>query len=330
MLDLPREGPLKPTRRAMLACALGLAMPVAASEGPLRIACLSSPASDVRTMQAFLAEFEKSDPRLAARATFTEDFANFDAARLTQLATRLNQQRPDLILCFDFDAAQAVVATRGAAPVPLVFRAHDDPLARGLIGSYARPGRNLTGITTYRCLDDKLVELMRDAAPSAKQIGFIHDGAIPDSGCNAAARDYARRHGVDLRDLSVSSAAQLTALLDRFARTPGRALIVAATAVTWSMRKTLVARVDALAIPTIYEGQVFVDDGGLMQFSAQRDDAFQRLARAVVQVLRFGGAGEFPVSQPMHFELVINMRARHARSYRLSPQLLRRADRILE
>ena len=331
MLDLqgPHGAP-QPARRAFLAlAALGMCTPAAAA-GLRHVACLSSPASNATTMSAFRSEFERMDPRLAAGVRFTEEFAGFDAARLRQLAAKLNAQQPDLILCFDFDAAQAVVATRGVPTVPLVFRAHDDPLARGLINSYARPGRNLTGITTYRCLDDKLVELMRETAPAARKIGFIHDASIPDSGCNASARAYARRHGIELRDLSASNAAELTALLDQLSSNPAQALIVAATAVTWSMRKSLIARVNELAIPAIYEGQVFVEDGGLMQFSALRDDAFDRLARAVVHVLRRGGAGDFPVSQPVNFELVINMRAKHARQYPFSPQLLRRADRILE
>jgi len=332
MLDLPgNPGVPWPMRRAFLAVgALCLGAPAVAA-GPLRhVACLSSPASNPEAMAAFRVEFEKIDPQLAAGVRFSEAFAGFDAERLTQLASKLNDQQPDLILCFDFDAAQAVAATRRAHAVPLVFRAHDDPLARGLIDSYARPGRNLTGITTYRCLDDKLVELMHATVPSARQIGFIHDAAMPDSGCSARARDYARHQGIALRDLSVSTPADLAALLDQLANKPAQALIIAATAVTWSLRKSLIARINALAIPAIYEGQVFVEDGGLMQFSALREDAFGRLANAVAQVLRRGGAGDFPVSQPMNFEFVINMRAALAGNYRLSPQLLRRADRIIE
>lgn len=119
-------------------------------------------------------------------------------------------------------------------------------------------------------------------------------------------------------------------LLERIARQRPQALIVAATAVTWGMRKQLIAGIDALAIPALYEGQVFVDDGGLMQFSALQDDAWDRLARAVSHVLRNGRAGEFPVSQPTHFELVVNLKARNARRYGLSARTLRRADRILE
>ncbi|MEJ7805072.1 MAG: ABC transporter substrate-binding protein, partial [Telluria sp.] len=313
MLVVRGEGTAQPLRRAFLAlAALALAAPASAIKDLLHIACLSSPASDAKLMAAFRDALEREDPELAARVRFTEHGANFDSARLRELATRLNERQPDLILCFDFDAAQAVVATRGATTVPVVFRAHDDPLARGLINSYARPGRNLTGITTYRCLDDKLIELMRAAAPLAKQIGFVHDGAIPDSGCNASARDYAQRHGIALIDLSVSNPAQLTAMLDQLTKHATQALIISATAVTWSMRKLIIARIDALAIPAMYEGQIFVDDGGLMQFSALRNDAFYRLARAVVHVLRVGHAGEFPVSQPERFELVINLRAKHA------------------
>jgi len=302
----------------------------AASAAPVRIACLSSPTSSSTIAAAFRRAFAKFDPSLSLRAQWTEHYAAFDPARLRQLAAMLNRERPDLILCFDFDAAVAVVATRASPTVPLVFRAHDDPLDRGLIDSYARPGRNLTGITTYRCLDDKLVEIVRDALPYARRVGFIHDGAIADAGCNARARQYAKAEGIELLDLSVSNGTQLTALLDRLDARSTQALIVAATAVTWPMRAQLIARINALAIPAVYEGQVFVDAGGLLQFSALQDDAMERMAQAASHVLRHGSAGEFPVSQPTRFELVINLRARNARSFHLSPQILRRADRILE
>jgi len=326
----------QPSRRVLMAAAaLGLGavhgvLRAAAPGAPLHIACLASTPPHPANLTSFLAALTKLDPALAARTRFTTDFAHFDATQLRQLARKLNEQGPALILCFDFDAAVAVVATRVSAGVPMVFRAHDDPLAFGLIDSYARPGHNLTGITTYRCLDQKLVEIIRDAVPTARRIGFVHDGAIADAGCNAQARNYAAGRDIRLLDFSVSSAEQLPALLDRIGRQAPDALIVAATAVSWPMRQQIIARMDALTIPAIYEGQVFVDDGGLMQFSALQDDAFDRMARAAAHVLRGGAAGDFPVSQPVHFELVINLRARHASHYRLSPQILRRADRIVE
>ena len=318
-------------RRAFLArLALG-ALPVSTrAEAPVDIACLSSPPPEDAPLQALRGALVRLDPALAARTRFTERFASFDSARLHRYARDLNRSRPDLIVCFDFDAASAAVAARMAKPVPVVFRAHDDPLARGLIDSYARPGHDVTGVTTYRCLDDKLVELMADALPTARRIGFMHDGSAPDGGCNALARRYARQRGITLIDYDVADTARLATVLAGLKRSRVDALVVGANAATWRMRKETVARMDLLAIPVIYEGKVFVDDGGLMQFSALPEDAYERLARAVAYVARHGAAGDFPVSQPMRFELIVNLKARHAQQYGLSARILRRADRILE
>ncbi|MFZ6765582.1 ABC transporter substrate-binding protein [Undibacterium sp. Di26W] len=318
-------------RRAFLASiTLGLTRLSTAANPAFYIACLSTPTVDPKVANAFRHALAALDPNLAQLVRYSEDYANFDIELLRRHASMLNRRKPDIILCFDFDSAAAVVAARTSNAVPIVFRAHDDPLGRGLIENYARPGRNLTGITTYRCIDDKLVEVIRDAVPTVRRIGFIHNAEIADAGCNARARAYASGRDISLLDFSVSHAAHMPTLLNRIATQRPQALIVAATAVTWLMRKELIAGIDALAIPALYEGQVFVDDGGLMQFSALQDDAFDRMARAVSHVLRHGRAGEFPVSQPTQFELVINLKARHARHYQLSAQTLRRADRILE
>jgi putative ABC transport system substrate-binding protein len=281
-------------RRAFLASLVLGALPLPARAGtPVDIACLSSPPPDAALLPALRAALVRIDPALTANARFTEDFASFDPARLRQLARNLDRRRPDLIVCFDFDAASAVVAARTAVAVPVVFRAHDDPLTRGLIASYARPGRNVTGVTTYRCLDDKLVELMADSLPAARRMGFLHDGSAPDGGCNARAHRYARQRGITLIDYDVADAARLRAVLAGLEKARVDALIVGASAATWRTRKEIVARMDALALPAIYEGKVFVDDGGLMQFIALPDDAFERMARAVAYVARHGAAGDF-------------------------------------
>ncbi|MES3021474.1 MAG: ABC transporter substrate binding protein [Pseudomonadota bacterium] len=317
-------------RRLLLASA---ALPFAARAAParpLRIACLSSSKADPTPFDAFRAALAVVDPALAPRVSYTQDFAGFDSRHLAALAQALNKGAPDLLLCFDFDAALAAVAARRSAPLPIVFRAHEDPLERGLIDSYARPGRRITGITTYRCIDDKLVEIIRDALPSARRIGFVRDAAIPDSGCNAKAQQYARSRGIELLDFSISAPRELPSLMERIRAARPDALVVTATAVTWQRRRQVIDGIDALALPALYEGQVFVDDGALMHFGSVQHDAFERLAKAAAHVLRGGAAGDFPVSQPVHFELLVNLKARHAASYKLSPQILRRADRILE
>lgn len=294
------------------------------------IACLSSSRQSTTAFDAFQAAFGAHDPAMAVQVRFTHAFADFDPQRLRHLALKLDAADPDLILCFDFDAAQAVLSARGKTEIPVVFRAHDDPVKRGLVDSYSRPGRGMTGITTFRCIDDKLVEIMRDALPAARRIGFMRDASIPDGGCHVKAQEYARKRGVELLDYSVSAQTDLPALLARIGYAKPDAVIVSATAITWNGRRDVIAKMDALALPALYEAQVFVDDGGLMYFGAVQSDAYMRLARAVAHVLRGGKAGEFPVSRPVQFELLINFKAKHAHSYALSAEILRRADRILE
>jgi putative tryptophan/tyrosine transport system substrate-binding protein len=339
--DADKDGNIRndaPGRRRFVARSLALALYVAAPglraagnrQARFTIACLHSSNMLPNLLVQLRAALAAQSPALAERITFVEEFAGFDSARLAPLARKLVAQSPDLIVCFDLNATQAVLAARADLRLPVVFRAHDDPHAQGIIDSYAHPGRNVTGITTYRCVDHKMVELLHDAFPTVRRIGFVFDASQNDGGCHAQSHAYAQSQGIELVDFNVGSNAALPAALDRIGAARLGAMIVPASAPSWTQRKLVIARMNALAIPAIYEGEVFVEDGGLMHFGAIVDDTFERMARDIVKILHGENAGNIPVSQPTRFELVINMKAEGARKYRLSPRVLRRADRIIE
>ncbi|MES2295603.1 MAG: ABC transporter substrate-binding protein [Pseudomonadota bacterium] len=314
------------------ACLAGAASVAgAAGAAPeLRIASLFTRSANGRDAGMLEAALALENPALAARIRVDAVYADFDPARLATLARQVVLARPALIVCHDQTALTAMLAARAQAPIPIVFRAHDDPLAHGLIGSYARPGRNLTGITTYRCADDKMLEILHDALPGVRRVGFLFNASVPDGGCHARARQYAAELGMTLQEFDVASVEQVGGALAKIGGARVEAMIVPASAAVWKTRKQVVAHLNAHAIPAIYEGQAFLDVGGLMHFGAIQDDALARMARDVVKILQGESAGDIPVSQPTRFELVINMKAERARDYRLSARVLRRADRILE
>ncbi len=315
---------------ASLLLATGLAQ--AAPDGPLiKVAALYGGRPAPTMFDPLRKAIAAIDPALAGRIVVSAVAADPALNQFESLAANLWSQRPALALAYDLTSAQALVRLRGSGSTPIIFRAHSDPLGSGLIASYARPGRHMTGFTTYRCLDDKLIEILLDAFPAARRVGFFAEPGSEDWGCHRRARDFAASRGITLLDFNLAGAKDVPAAIESLGRARLDAMVVPALMSTWSQRKPIVAAMDALGLPAIYEAQAFTNAGGLMHFgSMQEQDANTQMAQLVVKVLRGENAGDIPVSQPNRFELVINLKAAHARRYTINPRVLRRADRILE
>jgi putative ABC transport system substrate-binding protein len=271
------------------------------------------------------------DPALAERIVISMVSADLALNKFEPLAANLLAQRPALALAYDMESARALAKMRGNGSTPIIFRAHSDPLGSGLIASYAKPGRHMTGFTTYRCLDDKLVEILLDAFPGARRVGFFAEPGTEDWGCHQRALDFAASRGITLVDFKLAGSADVPAAIESLGRAKLDAMVVPAVVSTWNQRRRIVAAMDSLALPAIYEAQTFTDVGGLMHFgSLNAQDANAMMAQLVVKVLSGDNAGEIPVSQPSRFELVINLKAANAKRYNINPRVLRRADRIIE
>jgi len=316
--------------RGILAAACSMAARPAGAGAPLFLPVLGSPPANPAELKALRQALQDVDPELGERSLFQPLAAGYDTGRLRLLADEAVRRRPPLIVCCDLDAALAAKAARRDDMPPIVFRAHDDPVARGLVASYGHPGRRLTGVTAYRCVDDKMLEILHDALPRIRRIGYLYDISNADARCHAQAHLYARRSGLELVPLVMPGAQALPAALARLSSLQLDALLVPASASTWNARRQVIDHMDRLALPAIYEGGAFVPDGGLMQFGARTTNTHLQMARAMAAILRGSDAGAIPVFAPSEFELTVNLRARHARGYGISPATLRRADQIIE
>jgi len=267
---------------------------------------------------------------IAADLKIARREAGFSRERLLADLDDLLAMRPAILICMDLAAALTATERRNDQQPPIVFIAHDDPLEYGLIRSYARPGNNLTGVSTFRCVDGKMVEILAEAFPVRKHFGYLLDETVDNAHCRHLAEEAAQSRGLKLTIIDVSAKSFIAEMSARLEPMKLDAVIAPASAPIWQNRKLVVEALNGLGLPTIYESELFLDEGGLMYYGPIRTSALAQVALDVRKIMHGEAAGDLAVEQPTLFELVINLRAPHAVDYAIRASTLRRADRILQ
>jgi len=250
--------------------------------------------------------------------------------RLPTLANELVQLRVDVLVAQGFTATRA--AKRATATIPIVIVTATDPVETGIVSTLARPGGNITGVSRLtRGLAGKRLELLKEVVPAASLVGVLWD-----ANSKAAAiglKEYeeaARALKIQLKTLEVRGPnPDLEAAFQAAAKERAKALIT----ITNPVLRRYARRIADLAIkhglPSVYEGSYYVEDGGLMSYSADDAENFRRLASYVDKILRGAKPADLPVEQPTKFELVINLKTAKALGIEIPPELLSRADRVI-
>ncbi len=299
------------------------------------LAVLSTGRIDRRVIEALPTSIVGGIPELAGRLSLVQREAMFIEADLPRLLDELMALRPTILVCLDLVSATVAKGRRRNLHIetPIVFLAHADPVANKLIDSYAHPGHNMTGVSTYRCIDGKMLAILTETFPTRRRIGYLLDGSdtsADDQACVDKARRDAAHGSVNLVPIDVSVPDFLPQLKARAASLRLEAILAPASAPIWQNRKIVVSALNELRLPVIYESDIFLAEGGLMSYGPIRTDAIPRLAEAVLRILRGTPAGDIPVDQPALFEFVLNLQAPHFADFAIKPTTLRRADRLLE
>jgi putative ABC transport system substrate-binding protein len=249
--------------------------------------------------------------------------------RLAGIVADLVRLKVDAIVTGSTIAARA--AQTASRTIPIVMAGTGDPVAAGLVASLARPGGNVTGLSSIGPeLNSKRLELLKETVPRASRIGVLFNGANPS---NVAAmkemETVAPALGVELERLDTRGGASLDAALDLAKRNVGALLIQ--RDVLNQLHMTRIAAVAAKGrVPAMYPGSEYVKAGGLMSYGVQTADLFRRAAGFVDRILKGARPADLPVEQPTKFELVINVKAAKALGLAIPPAVLARADEILE
>jgi putative ABC transport system substrate-binding protein len=249
-------------------------------------------------------------------------------AQMPDAAAELVRRGVDVIIA---SGTPSVVPARDAAgQIPVVFVATLDPVATELVASLARPGRNITGMTSISGdIIAKRLEMTRELLPNLKRIAIlVREGSPTAAQYVHEAQDAARKLGIELQIEKERDAQNMDQI---FAAVRGASALVVADDAEFTARRAQIAEF-ALRhrLPTISGLREMVDAGGLMAYGASFGELYRRAASQVHRILGGANVADLPVEQATKFELVLNVRTAKALGLTIPPNLLARADEVIE
>lgn len=261
-----------------------------------------------------------------------ERWAGGKSERFPQLAAELVERKVDVIVTVTSEAAVSV--RKATTLIPIVGTFLGDPVGRGLIQSYARPGTNVTGLTSDAgglSLEVKALEYLRQAVPDAASIAVLLN---PRSTAGARTLELlvvaAKSLRLELRHVEATTPEHVEKAFAQVHSSAAQALLVISDAMLFTQR----ARIGELAIrhrlPAAAAMPGFADAGGLIAYVADFSDSYRRVAGYVDLIFKGASPAELPVEQPTKFELTVNLKTARAIGVKAPYALLLRADRVID
>ena len=250
--------------------------------------------------------------------------------RLPALAAELVRLKVAVIVTVG--AAGTRTAKQATTTIPIVMTQDPDPVGNGFVASLARPGGNITGLSTLAPeLSGKQLELLREIVPKLSRVAVLGDSNFPG---NAEARREAELAAgafkVQLQYLDVRSHEDIEALFRAASKERPDAVLLLSSSLVFSQRTNIAQLASKMRLPVMYYAAEFVEDGGLMCYAASRADSFRRAATFVDKILKGAKPADLPVEQPMKFELVINLKTAKQIGLTIPQSLLYRADKVIK
>ncbi len=253
--------------------------------------------------------------------------------RLPALAAELVALKVDVILAGG--TPQALAAKQATRTLPIVFTAAPDPVTDGLVTSLARPGGNVTGLSSIAPeLVGKRLELLKQAVPGVSRVAVLWQpggsGERTEKDMLKGAEVAGRALGVRLQFVEARGPADFDRAFSDMTRARAGALTVLASNMILGERRRLAELAAKNRLAAVYPLREFVDAGGLMAYGPDLADVFRRAATYVDKILKGAKPADLPVEQPTKFELVINLKTAKALGLTVPPTLLNRADEVIE
>jgi ABC-type uncharacterized transport system substrate-binding protein len=257
-------------------------------------------------------------------------FAEGKVDQVPRNAAELVRLKVDVIVTGgggDTRAAKAATST-----IPIVMTNDNDPVGTGFIASLARPGGNITGLTSLSVeLRGKLLELLKETLPRLSHVVALQGPGNQSSAVTLKETEVvARSLGLKLQSHVVKERDDLNRAFEAISKARTGALMVVGGLFATAHRKPTVEFAAKSRLPAIYYRREFVEDGGLMSYDANRNDLARRAAVFVDKILKGAKPADLPVEQPTKFQLLINLKAAKQIGLTIPPNVLVRADKVIK
>lgn len=262
---------------------------------------------------------------------FVEDrYAEGNRDRQRAFARDLVRLKVDVIVASSGGDTRA--AKEATTTIPIVMAQSDDPVAGGFVSNLARPGGNITGLSTLSPeTSGKRLELLKEVVPKLSRVAMFGTSSSPgDSPVLNETKGAAEALRVSVQYLDVLSRNDFESAFQAAikGRTNGGIWLVSGSVSSGHQNK--IAELAAKSrLPTIYYGQNYVTAGGLMSYGVNLADLHRRTATYVDKILKGAKPAELPVEQPTKFDMIINLKAAKQIGLTIPPNVLARADRVI-
>jgi putative ABC transport system substrate-binding protein len=246
------------------------------------------------------------------------------------LAAELVRLKVGIIVTAGAGATRA--AKEATSTIPIVMSQDPDPVGNGFVASLARPGGNITGLSSVGAdLAGKRLELLKEVLPKIYRIAVF--GASTNPGNAPALRETERAaeaFKVQLQFVDILSPKDIETAFRAASKGRADAVLVLNSPVSSSHRKEIAELAAKNRLPAFYNRSDYVEDGGLMSYGVSFTDLAHRAASYVDKILKGAKPADLPVEQPKKFEFVINLKAAKQIGLTIPPNVLARADRVIK
>ena len=257
--------------------------------------------------------------------------AEGNADRLPSLAAELVRLKVDIIVTngpYSTRAAKAATVT-----IPIVMAAVGDPVDDGIVASLARPGGNITGLSSVAPeLSGKRLELLKEIVPKLSRVAVFGSSTSPNTAGSLRELELAAAAlKVKLQYLDVLSAKDIETAFRAASKGRADAVLFLVAGGVASGHQTQIADLAIKSrLPAIYANQRTVEAGGLMSYGVINLDLDRRAATYVDKILKGAKPADLPVEQPTKFEFIINLKAAKQIGLTIPPNVLVRADKVIK
>jgi putative tryptophan/tyrosine transport system substrate-binding protein len=249
--------------------------------------------------------------------------------RLPALAAELVRLNCDVIFTTGNEAAAA--ASNATKEIPVVIANTGDAVRSGFIASLARPGGNVTGLTSVGAeMKGKQLEVLKEVLPTLSRVGFLWSPSSPNTADNLKETETAARSlRITIESLEAKRPDAIEVAFQTATKKRAEAILMDGGGFFASQQKRLLEVATKSRLPTMYANTRYVEAGGLMTYAHDRTAQYRRAAEYVDKILKGAKPADLPVERPTKFELVINLKTAKQIGLTVPPNVLARADKVI-